>query len=354
MNIGTTELVLLSLVGLNSLALILLHVIGDIQTMRRRYQDATAKRSGKRDRYRPSLIALVYHKDASADIPRCLDSLRTNPYPITKTIVIDTTDTQAGQKVIKNYRKEHPELELSYRSLRHQATWKQQTGSIRKALNSKLVIVLSSDSALQPSSLMPAVKTFRNTEIVGVVGQTNLLPGNSLMRGLYAARQALINNFRRAYSGTGLFIRSAQQPAIMLRTIKLRRIINANDNLLPGDVADYAKPEHYSKTAGLVRSADLQLWVDDVNYRVRSVLFGATMLSLVAVAVFLISQLGAYNSLPLIVAIWLVLVVFAGLSQSAKKVYSASDKLSLALLAPFSVLTPFANLRLKLSKRHSL
>ena len=346
MNVGTLELALLVVVALNALFLIALHIIGDVRTMRRRFLDSETKRSGKRDRYRPSLSAVVYHTNQSADITMCLDSLRTNPYSIDQIIVVDMLGDRTMQKTIADYRKQHAGLKLTYRSLANKASRRQQTGAVRALISSKLVMVVDSAAIVQPDNLLPAIKTFRDTEVVGLVGQVDLRPSNSLLRGLYVARQALINNFRRAFSGSGLYFTRTRHPAVILRHYTLRRIIDkAKDGALPPSVSSYTNENLYSATARLVRSADLQIWVDDLRFRVRSMLFVFTMLSFVVFVGFILMQLGVYNSLPIIAALLLVVVVFAGLSQPRKAIYSRLDKISIALLAPFSILLPLVFFR---------
>lgn len=350
MNIGTLEIIMLSIIALNAFYLIALHIIGDVRTMRRRLRDSDTKRSGKRDRYRPSLTAVVYHAQESADIVQCLDSIRTNPYPVEQIIVVDMLGSKLTQKTANDYRKQHSGIEVSYRSLANEASRQQQTGSVRKLIGSKLVVAIDSTATLQSDNLLPVIKTFRNTEIVSLVGQVGLSPKNTLSGGLYATRQALINNFRRAFSGTRLNIAHTRQPAIILRAYALRRIINKNGGMLPADVASYTNKDFYSSANRLVCSADLRVWTDDVRFRARSALFMLTMLSFAFFIGYIIAQLGVYNSSPITAALLVVLVVFAGLSQPKNTNYSIFDKFSIALLAPFTVLLPLVTLRFRLKK----
>ena len=350
MNIGTLDIVLLSIIALNVLFLIALHVIGDIRTVRRRLRDIDAKRSGRRDRYRPSLSVFVYHTQDSADIRQCMDAIRTNPYPVEQIIIIDMMGSAFVQKATNDYRKQHSDIEVSYRSFANEASWKKQTGSVQKLISSKLVMAIDSSVALQSDNLLPAIKTFRNPGLIGIVGQIGLLPRTSLSSGIYAARQALINNFRRAFSGTRLHVTRGRHAVIIMRAHALRRIIDKHDGVLPADVTSYGNEDFLGKSNRLVMSADLRAWTDNLRFRLRSILFILTMLSFGIFAGFIIAKLGIYNSLPLILALLLVLIVFAGLSQPKHTAYSIFDKFSIALLAPFTVLLPLVTLRFRLKK----
>lgn len=342
MNIGTLELAILLAVAFNALLLIMLHIIGDVRTMRRRLRDSDNKRSGKRDRYRPSLSVVVYHTQESADLTRCLGSIRTNPYPVNKIIIVDMLGDKTAQKTVSDYRKQHTGLKLTYRSFANEASRRQQTGSVQSLVTSKLVMMIDSASVLQPDNVLPAIKTFRNLEVTSLVAQVGLQPGNSLLQGLYTARQALINNFRRAFSGSGLFVARARHPAVLMRAHVWRRVIAKHEDVLPTDVASYTSKDFYNKAARIIWSADFRVWAHDSRFRVRSFFFVLTMLLFVIFIERIIAQLGIYNSMPLIAALSIILVVFAGLAQPKKTTYSVFDKISVSLLAPLTVLLPLA------------
>ena len=353
MSAGAIEIVFLWLIALNAIALIVLHIIGDVRTVRRRFRDNDTKRSGKRDRYRPSLSMVVYHTAAAADITQCLDSIRLNPYEIQQIVVVDMLGDTQTQKAVSDYRKQHSDIMLTYRSFANTKMYKQQTGAVTSLINTKLTMVLDSSSVLQRSSLLPVIKTFRNKKIVSIVGQTGLMPVNSLAKGLYTVRQALINNFRRAFSGSTLGVGRALHPAVLLRTYTFKRVVQKhNDAVLPKQVTDYAQKRYYNTDARLIYSVDMQTWVHDTKYKARSVLYVITLLSFVLFMTFILLQLGLYNALPIIAAVALAMVAFAWLSQPKQVLYSRFDKMSVALLAPFGVLLPIAVIYLRLQKTH--
>lgn len=351
MNLGPLESIVFGIATLNVILLIALHIIGDIRTMIRRYKDTEPRRLGKRDRYQPTLSALVYHHDDTADINRCLGSLLANPYPFNNIIIVDTTNGRSARKKVSHYRSVHPSIPLEYRSFSNESVYRQQTGSVRSLLAGKLTLIIDSNTLIQSNSLLPAVRTFRDTQVVGIVSQTGLIPDRSMLQGVKTARQALINNFRRTFSGTRLFLQKETHPALLLRTNKVKRIIESNEGVLPLLVTHYQQSELYGSKAKLIWSADMQVWTDSLSYRAHSYAFAASMFIFTSAAMVLIYQLGLYNAAPFIVGLWFVVVIFAILSQSVASIYSRTDVISLALLAPFTVLVPLFSIYKK-AKTH--
>ncbi len=126
--------------------------------------------------YVPLVTVLVPAHNEEAVIVRCLNSILNNTYKRVKIIVVDDASTDNTYKVLRDFKREHPNIAL--RIIRKRVNGGKGAGlnyALRRYVDGELVMTLDADSILSSNSIDRAVSYFVDPKIMGVAANVQIM-----------------------------------------------------------------------------------------------------------------------------------------------------------------------------------
>lgn len=182
--------------SLINLGRIVMYMLGADLHDRRRHRAGKVKTKSHR---LPSITVIVPAHDEEQVILRCLDSIFANKYRSLEVIVVDDGSTDATYSLVRKYKRRH-----DYDNLRlvHQAN-KGKASAINngiKKAQSKLVMVLDSDSYLDQRALRQVANYFDDPAVVMTAANIKIIDDGSILGLVQKFEYLIAYRMKRAQS----------------------------------------------------------------------------------------------------------------------------------------------------------
>jgi biofilm PGA synthesis N-glycosyltransferase PgaC len=148
----------------------------DVWQSRRHHSRFREAAKGRAKIYTPLITVAVAAHNEEKVITRCLESIRNSTYKKVQILVVDDCSSDNTYKIIWNYVRKHPELDMkALRKRKNVGKGSALNHALMNYAKGELAMTLDADSVLSPTSLDNAVTYFADETIVGVAANVQIL-----------------------------------------------------------------------------------------------------------------------------------------------------------------------------------
>jgi cellulose synthase/poly-beta-1,6-N-acetylglucosamine synthase-like glycosyltransferase len=165
---------------------------------------ATATWSGVFPVEVPGLVSIVIaaHNEEQV-IVRALDSVRRIDYPYVEVIVADDASTDLTERLVRDFRARHPEMDLRiFRMRRNIGKGAALSRVLRRHARGEFVMTLDADSVIAPSAVRHALSYFEDPRVAGVAANVQIIDEPTVLGVLQRLEHMIGYRSKKLYSLT--------------------------------------------------------------------------------------------------------------------------------------------------------
>ena len=167
------------------------------------YRRASRIASGESGGRHYSVTVLVPAHNEELVVVRCLDSIVANHYAGISIIVVDDASTDSTFRVLRGYKRDHPDLPLRIiRKRKNAGKGGALNYAMRHYVDTDLVMMLDADSVLAPQAIERAVSYFNDPWIAGVAANVQVMNRHTTLSVLQKFEHMIGYRSKKVYSIT--------------------------------------------------------------------------------------------------------------------------------------------------------